>query len=167
MFIDNDSFIPKIVLHSFVRKSKSFVYFFQQDCLPNSAFPPKYDDDNKPTGPWWRSCLCDTLECIESRKPISRCQNMLHNFCRAWTVSSRVSKCWRGLLVHRCQTIWDLLHLIWGFWLWLSGGPTNPTAWNIISDEVLKPALHLSQSENQIRRQKGKKHGIWYQNWKY
>ena len=80
----------------------------------NSAFPPKYDDDNKPTGPWWKCCLCDTLECIESRKPISRCQNMLHNFCRAWTVSSRVSKCWRGLLVHRCPTIWDLLHLIWG-----------------------------------------------------
>ena len=49
----------------------------------NSAFSPKYDDDNKPTGPWWKCCLCDTLECIESRKPISRCQNMLHNFCRA------------------------------------------------------------------------------------
>ena len=132
MFIDNNSFIPKIVLHSFVRKSNSFDYFFPTR-LTNSAFPPKYDDDNKPTGPWWKCCLCDTLECIESRKPISRCQNMLHNFCRAWTVSSRVSKCWRGLLVHRCPTIWDLLHLIWADWLWLSGHPINSSTSYIIS----------------------------------
>ena len=130
MFLDNNSFIPKIFCtHSSVNLIRLVI--FSNKTKTNSAFP--HDDDNKPTGPWWKCCLCDTLECIESRKPISRCQNMLHNFCRAWTVSSRVSKCWRGLLVHRCPTIWDLLHLIWADWLWLSGHPINPSTSYIIS----------------------------------